>query len=120
MDRGRRSGPALSGSVHVATGNAPRSDKQAAHESAPAYRQSSGARCDSLSDLAHGKYLAYSDEAGLHIKLLETGETRTLPLPAEVDRPTLPGFRRSGFPTGPGCSPTWKWQANRQAFGFSR
>jgi len=32
-----------------------------------------------------GKYLAYSDDAGLHIKLLETGEMRTLPLPAEVE-----------------------------------
>jgi Tol biopolymer transport system component len=31
-----------------------------------------------------GKYLAYSDEAGLHIKLIETGEMRTLPLPAEL------------------------------------
>jgi serine/threonine protein kinase len=31
-----------------------------------------------------GKYLAYSDDAGLHIKLVETGEMRTLPLPAEV------------------------------------
>ena len=30
------------------------------------------------------KYLAYSDDAGLHIKLLETGETRTVPLPAEA------------------------------------
>jgi len=32
-----------------------------------------------------GKYLAYADDAGLHIKLVETGEMRTLPLPAEVD-----------------------------------
>jgi Tol biopolymer transport system component len=32
-----------------------------------------------------GKYLAYSDDAGLHIKLVETGEMRTLPLPAEVE-----------------------------------
>ena len=31
-----------------------------------------------------GKYLAYSDDVGLHIKLLETGETRTVPLPAET------------------------------------
>jgi serine/threonine protein kinase/Tol biopolymer transport system component len=30
------------------------------------------------------KYLAYSDDIGLHIKLLETGETRTVPLPAET------------------------------------
>ena len=32
-----------------------------------------------------GEYLAYSDDAGLHIKLVETGEMRTLPLPAEVE-----------------------------------
>jgi len=31
-----------------------------------------------------GKYLAYADDAGLHIKLVETGEMRTLPLPAET------------------------------------
>ncbi len=31
-----------------------------------------------------GKYLAYSDDTGLHIKLAETGEMRTLPLPAEL------------------------------------
>jgi len=29
-----------------------------------------------------GKYLAYSDSAGLHLKLLETGELRTLPKPS--------------------------------------
>ena len=52
VGRGRRSGPALSRSVHVAPGNAPRFNEQAAHESTPAYRQSSGARRDSLSDLA--------------------------------------------------------------------
>jgi serine/threonine protein kinase/Tol biopolymer transport system component len=32
-----------------------------------------------------GKYLAYSDDTGLHIKLVETGEMRTLPLPAEAE-----------------------------------
>ena len=31
-----------------------------------------------------GKYLAYSDLKGMHIKLLETGETRSLPQPAEL------------------------------------
>src|SRR5258708_1691401 len=30
-----------------------------------------------------GRYLAYSDDEGLHLKLVETGEMRTLPLPAE-------------------------------------
>ena len=32
-----------------------------------------------------GKYLAYSDDTGLHIKLVATGEIRTLPLPAEFE-----------------------------------
>ena len=31
-----------------------------------------------------GKYLAYSDDSGLHIKLLETGDTKTIPLPEEA------------------------------------
>src|SRR6202007_3100540 len=30
-----------------------------------------------------GKYLAYADLDGIHIKLIETGETRTLPQPDE-------------------------------------
>ncbi len=29
-----------------------------------------------------GKYLAYSDQSGMHVKLIETGETRTIPRPA--------------------------------------
>jgi len=33
----------------------------------------------------NGKYLAYSDDTGLHIKLIDTGEMRTLPLPAEFE-----------------------------------
>ncbi|MBV8632834.1 MAG: protein kinase [Silvibacterium sp.] len=33
----------------------------------------------------NGKYLAYSDDGGLHIKLIDTGEMRTLPLPAEFE-----------------------------------
>jgi len=31
-----------------------------------------------------GKYLAYSDPAGIHVKLLSTGEERTIPRPAGV------------------------------------
>ena len=31
-----------------------------------------------------GRYLAYSDDLGLHIKLLETGDTKTVPLPEEA------------------------------------
>ena len=29
-----------------------------------------------------GKYLAYSDQQGIHVQLLETGDTQTMPLPA--------------------------------------
>ncbi len=47
-----------------------------------------------------GKYLAYSDDAGLHIKLLDTGEMRTIPLPAGL----APGFAEwtpaAWFPDG--------------------
>jgi len=32
-----------------------------------------------------GKYLAYTDAVGTHVKLIETGETRTIPQPAELD-----------------------------------
>ena len=32
----------------------------------------------------NGRYLAYSDLRGLHIKVLETGETRTMPRPKEL------------------------------------
>jgi hypothetical protein len=28
-----------------------------------------------------GKYVAYSDASGLHLKVIESGETRTLPRP---------------------------------------
>ena len=47
-----------------------------------------------------GKYLAYSDEAGLHIKLLETGEMRTLPLPAEVGSTHATWLPAAWFPDG--------------------
>jgi eukaryotic-like serine/threonine-protein kinase len=47
-----------------------------------------------------GKYLAYSDDAGLHIKLLETGETRTVPLPAEVASTHATWLPVAWFPDG--------------------
>jgi eukaryotic-like serine/threonine-protein kinase len=47
-----------------------------------------------------GKYLAYSDDAGLHIKLVETGEMRTLPLPAEVASAHATWLPASWFPDG--------------------
>jgi Tol biopolymer transport system component len=47
-----------------------------------------------------GKYLAYSDDAGLHIKLVETGEMRTLPLPAEVASAHATWLPAAWFPDG--------------------
>lgn len=47
-----------------------------------------------------GKYLAYSDETGLHIKLVETGEMRTLPLPAEFASTHATWLPVAWFPDG--------------------
>jgi len=47
-----------------------------------------------------GKYLAYSDFAGLHIKLVETGEMRTLPLPAEFASTHATWLPAAWFPDG--------------------
>jgi Tol biopolymer transport system component len=47
-----------------------------------------------------GKYLAYSDDAGLHIKLVETGEMRTLPLPAEAISIHATWLPAAWFPDG--------------------
>ncbi|PYX05576.1 MAG: hypothetical protein DMG88_21045, partial [Acidobacteria bacterium] len=47
-----------------------------------------------------GKYLAYSDETGLHIKLVETGEMRTLPLPAEFASTHATWLPAAWFPDG--------------------
>ena len=47
-----------------------------------------------------GKYLAYSDEVGLHIKLLETGEMRTLALPAEAAALHATWLPAAWFPDG--------------------
>jgi eukaryotic-like serine/threonine-protein kinase len=47
-----------------------------------------------------GKYLAYSDDVGLHIKLLETGETRTVPLPAETASSHATWLPAAWFPDG--------------------
>jgi len=47
-----------------------------------------------------GKYLAYSDETGLHIKLVETGEMRTLPLPAELASMHATWLPAAWFPDG--------------------
>ena len=47
-----------------------------------------------------GKYLAYADDAGSHIRVLETGETRTLPLPAEVASTRATWLPAAWFPDG--------------------
>jgi DNA-binding winged helix-turn-helix (wHTH) protein/Tol biopolymer transport system component len=47
----------------------------------------------------NGKYLAYSDAAGLHVKLLSTGEARLLPRPAGVPPATI-WYVDSWFPDG--------------------
>ncbi len=47
-----------------------------------------------------GKYLAYSDDVGLHIKLVETGEMRTLPLPAEASSTHATWLPAVWFPDG--------------------
>ena len=47
-----------------------------------------------------GKYLAYSDDAGSHIRVLETGETRTLPLPSEVASTRATWLPAAWFPDG--------------------
>jgi eukaryotic-like serine/threonine-protein kinase len=47
-----------------------------------------------------GKYLAYSDDVGLHIKLLETGEMKTLPLPADVASTHATWLPAAWFPDG--------------------
>ncbi|MBZ5621553.1 MAG: winged helix-turn-helix domain-containing protein [Acidobacteriia bacterium] len=39
-----------------------------------------------------GKYLAYADPAGLHLKLLKTGETHVLPSPADLAITTVGWF----------------------------
>ncbi len=47
-----------------------------------------------------GKYLAYSDDAGLHIKLLDTGEMRTIPLPAGIAAGFASWTPAAWFPDG--------------------
>src|SRR5215470_11098247 len=38
-----------------------------------------------------GKYLAYADQAGIHLQLIDTGETRTIPQPQDV------GYKITGW-----------------------
>jgi serine/threonine protein kinase/Tol biopolymer transport system component len=36
-----------------------------------------------------GKYLLYLDERGIHLKIIETGETRTIPMPERLTEPKM-------------------------------
>jgi eukaryotic-like serine/threonine-protein kinase len=47
-----------------------------------------------------GTYLAFSDDAGLHIKQLETGETKTVPLPDESSASHATWLPAAWFPDG--------------------
>jgi len=47
-----------------------------------------------------GRYLAYSDVQGVHLKLIETGETRTLALPESQKRVPLEWYVNAWFPDG--------------------
>jgi eukaryotic-like serine/threonine-protein kinase len=47
-----------------------------------------------------GKFLAYSDDSGLHIRLVESGEMRTLPLPAEAASSHATWLPEAWFPDG--------------------
>ncbi len=47
-----------------------------------------------------GRYLAYSDVQGVHLKFLETGEIRTLALPEFQERVPLEWYVNAWFPDG--------------------
>jgi serine/threonine protein kinase/Tol biopolymer transport system component len=47
-----------------------------------------------------GKYVAYGDKSGVHIKLIETGETQTIPPPANIKSRGAYWFPSAWFPDG--------------------
>jgi serine/threonine protein kinase len=47
-----------------------------------------------------GKYLAYADRVGMHLKLIETGETQTIPQPDEVKSNWVAWQIAAWFPDG--------------------
>src|SRR5262249_16380480 len=47
-----------------------------------------------------GKYLAYDDTGGLHLKLIDTGETRTVPQPESLKDQSVKWEVGSWFPDG--------------------
>ena len=46
------------------------------------------------------KYLAYADRVGIHVQLIDTGETTTIPLPADVDVKNFLWSIVNWFPSG--------------------
>jgi Tol biopolymer transport system component len=60
-------------------------------------------RDDTLVDGAlspDGKYLAYADDSGIHLKLMATGETRKVPVPDELERAGSHWWIGDWFPDG--------------------
>ena len=47
-----------------------------------------------------GKYVAYGDQSGVHIKLIETGETQTIPPPANIKLGRAYWWPSAWFPDG--------------------
>ena len=52
-----------------------------------------------------GKYLAYSDQTGLHVKLIQTGETLNVPQPEGPRRSPTVGGRKDGSQIAPSSLP---------------
>jgi eukaryotic-like serine/threonine-protein kinase len=47
-----------------------------------------------------GKYVAYGDQSGVHVKLIETGETQTIPPPANIKPGSAYWWPSAWFPDG--------------------
>jgi Tol biopolymer transport system component len=47
-----------------------------------------------------GKYVAYGDQSGVHIKLIDTGEAQTIPPPAQLRAKRVDWSPRAWFPDG--------------------
>lgn len=63
---------------------------------------------------ADGKYVAYGDQSGLHIKVIETGETQTIPPPANIKLGSSYWWPSAWFPDGTKLLAT-AFQPGRQA-----
>jgi eukaryotic-like serine/threonine-protein kinase len=81
------------GAKHTSVSNLPMTQRQLTANAA-------GHGVNGAATSPDGKYLAYSDDGGLHIKLVETGEMRTLPLPADVASTHATWLPAAWFPDG--------------------